>query len=220
MTKIIKRVISGLDNVKTFFTQLSTECSLIDTTNENDIVCIGGQVHLRHKNQGYGSETEMYDNDGTLLGSMINAGGNGGHYQERYTVVYSDSMCLVVSDAQIPYSYNYGYIVVLYEKIGTQEFYGVAYQRQNSGIIFQSIENYVVKDVSTGITYNHMKQINYDTNPNNIAYTNSVLTSANIAVKEDTNFVSCSTVASNQVVTFGGHNYYSIGTNTLIMVDN
>ena len=47
-----------------------------------------------------------------------------------------------------------------------------------------------------------------------------ILFAGGYADMNDTNFLACSTLTKGKVYTFDGQNYFSIGTNTLVVMDN
>lgn len=70
------------------------------------------------------------------------------------------------------------------------------------------------------IKYTHKPMLNYRTKFKSIDYTSSYFTRGNTLTDiEDTNFLTCSNVASDSIVSFDGVNYYAADTNTLIDID-
>ena len=101
------------------------------------------------------------------------------------------------------------------KKIGNNVYYGTA----TSSVVF---ENLGVTCIQDNITYYHSPRLNYSVDFGYIDFSSSALftSSTQKANVTDTNLLSCTTVTAKQVITFKGHNYYSIGTNTLIPMDS
>jgi hypothetical protein len=105
---------------------------------------------------------------------------------------------------------------VLFEKIGNDLFYGASLS-QGTGGSFVNIESLTLKNVDTGLTYKHGTILSYSTELGHIDATNAdILLSGTSKAFTDTNFITCTAVTSNQVITFNNKNYYSVGTHTLV----
>ena len=70
------------------------------------------------------------------------------------------------------------------------------------------------------LLYKHSKILNYSTSPNYINYTTDILLLNGIRTYFDNDLIACTSVLSNNIITFGGQNYYSIGTNTLVRINS
>ena len=100
----------------------------------------------------------------------------------------------------------------IYEK--TTNFNVVAYTAGNSS--FRDIRNFTLTDLNNGYEYKHRAMLNYTTQPDHINYAQDMLFRSNVKSFEDPNFVTCTTVQADRMITFKGENYYSVGTNTLV----
>jgi len=70
------------------------------------------------------------------------------------------------------------------------------------------------------IKYTHKPMLNYTTKFKSIDYTSSYFTQGNTLTDiEDTNFLTCSNVACDSIVSFDGINYFAVDSNTLIDID-
>lgn len=70
-------------------------------------------------------------------------------------------------------------------------------------------------------TYSYAALIPYSAPVGQIYFRNgSLLLLSSMKAVETDEFISCSTVTLNSVITFNNKNYFSIGTNTLILIDN
>lgn len=184
-----------------FFNGLN--CSLISSS--GGVVSIGTEFSLRLS----GITAYFYKGDTSLVGSTYN-------WPMTVTVCCSDS--LVSIQLQDPQSRR---ITLIYEKFGDITIYATAGGGNNSGTAFHSINSLTFTEYESELTYNHKARLNYSNELGYIDFTSEVLFDSNNYKTdiEDPNFIACSTVPSNQVITFQGKNYYSIGTNTLVLID-
>lgn len=186
----------------TFFNGLN--CSLIQSS--GGIVSIGTEFSLRLSGAG----AYFYRGSSSLTGSTYN-------WPMVFTVCCSDN--LVSIQLQDPQSRR---IVLVYETFNGTDIFAFAGGGNNPGTAFFSINSLTFTDTSSNLTYSHKARLNYSDNFGYIDYTSEYLFDNATNYKsdiEDINFVACSTVSSDQVITFGSHNYYSIGTNTLLPMD-
>ena len=102
-----------------------------------------------------------------------------------------------------------------YEKIGNHRLKASTYQNE-SPIGTQLLDDF------SGITYNHGQILSHSLGEaNKIDYMNDKLfTGGYVSNFEDPNFKQCSTVATGQVITFGGKNYYSFTSYLLLSLDD
>lgn len=111
----------------------------------------------------------------------------------------------------------------LYEKIEGISYFGAigAGTESSSQHAWYSIVDIPLTNVNTSMTYAHRARLNYTDELGYIDFTSDALFDSNNYKThiEDSNFVACSTVRADQVVTFQGQNYYSIGANTLIKIN-
>lgn len=77
-------------------------------------------------------------------------------------------------------------------------------------------------DSDSGITYTHGQILTYSLGEaNKIDYMNDKLfTGGYVSDFEDPNFKQCSTVATGQIITFGGKNYYPFTSHLLLSLDD
>lgn len=114
--------------------------------------------------------------------------------------------------------------VFVYEKVDSNKYYG-AYG--SFGGFYDYHEFYPISDIpltKVGFSelYWHKQVLNYSSALGYIDYCIDILFTAGNIVSSviDTNTISCSTVEKNNVITFGSSNYYSLGPNTLIQLNN
>lgn len=75
------------------------------------------------------------------------------------------------------------------------------------------------KDINTSTIYNHKILLSYDVEINKIDYTEDIIYANDSKVCLDPDFITCTSVEPNSVITFNGKNHLVIGTNTLIPID-
>ena len=200
MATVVRRSLtnsaSAWDN---FFNGLN--CSLIQSS--GGTVSIGTEFSLRLS----GQSVYFYRGSSTLAGAV---------YNFPVILIVCCSGTLVSIQLQDPQSRR---VMLVYETFNDTDIFAVAGGSNNPGTSFYSINSLTFTDTSSNLTYSHKARLNYADNFGYIDYTSEYLfdNSANCKSDiEDVNFIACSTVPSNQVITFGSHNYYSIGTNTLL----
>jgi len=136
-------------------------------------------------------------------------------------VFSSDFFYLQYSDSF--YSIGRKYVFV-YEKISSDKYYG-AYG--SFGGFYDYSDFYPITDVpltKVGFSelYWHKQILNYIAPLGYIDYCIDLLFTSGDIVSSviDTITISCSTIEKNNVITFGSHNYYSLGPNTLIQLND
>lgn len=185
----------------------SLGCSLI-TIDGTDIV-IDGMFTIRlYQNHADYPRVGIWKDDVQLQGPTV-AGSS------TITVACSDTLFYVWSNDQNGSS-GVG-IYLVYEK--TPDF--TIYACPNTHITgFSSIQNYTFVDRYTGDEYAHSGVLKYSREINSIDYTEDSLFSTSVQrIIQDPNFISCSTVTQDSVVTFNGKNHYSVGPNILVSID-
>lgn len=138
---------------------------------------------------------------------------------------YSGATCVIAYDENFFYlqCWNSGNerFCVLYEKFEDMSISDARGSTAGSGTMaYQPIENFNLTDLDTSIVYNHKAVLNYDLELGHIDYTTDMLFNGTQKVLEDFNFITCSSVIAETILTFSGENYYSLGTHTLVKIDN
>ena len=182
----------------------SLGCSLV-SIDGTDIV-IDGIFTIRLQGVTYGYPGVVLYKDGVSVVSRTVAG------LSTITVGYSDTLFYVYTRDQNG-STGIG-VFLVYEK--TPEFKVYTYAESTG---HPNIQTATFIDMVTGATYKHSGVLKYNTQPGYINYTSDVLLIGSTRSYIDPNFVSCSNVNMDSVITFGGKNYYSAGTNTLIRMN-
>lgn len=109
--------------------------------------------------------------------------------------------------------------VFIYEKLDDIIIYAYFGGGNTTGVAFKPISSVTFTDINTGLEYTHDARLNYSVELGNIDYAPDVLFLSGVKNVEDPNFVTCSTVTADKVVTFQGQNYYAVGSNTLVLMD-
>lgn len=130
------------------------------------------------------------------------------------TVCYSDTLFYVTTRDENG-SVGIG-IYLVYEKMPDFTIYAYCPDHSTG---FQNIQDYTFTDRYTESQYTHSGVLKYTTELNHIDYTEDRLFSSGQREFVDTNFLSCSTITPDSVITFAGKNHYSVGPNILVSID-
>lgn len=85
---------------------------------------------------------------------------------------------------------------------------------------FRDIKSVTLTNVDGSVTCNHAQILNYANDVGYIDYLpKDIVLNGTARVAEDENFVTCTSVTIDSIITFANTNYYSVGANTLIKVD-
>lgn len=110
---------------------------------------------------------------------------------------------------------------IVYEKIETVDYVGWVYTTDTTRVGFRPITDVSLMCVSDELLYKHTNVFTYDAGVNRIDYSpHDILTQGGVLAVDDPNFVACTSVNGDQVCTFNGHNYYAVGTHTLLLMDD
>ena len=181
----------------------SLGCSLVSIDGTNIIIDNIFMIKLERLN--YWPSVALYK-DGTMIASRTVADAS------RITVAYSDTLFYVYTR---DHNGTTGIgIFLTYEK--TPEFQIYTYGEITG---HPNIQDYTFTDIVTGNQYKHSGVLNYITELDYIDYTEDRLFSGDQRVFVDNNFLSCSTITQDSVVTFAGKNHYSVGPNILVSID-
>lgn len=133
-----------------------------------------------------------------------------------FTICYSDTFFYF----QYRDAYNQIFLSA-YEIInGNRYFNAVNNDNDSSGITWYPITKIPLKQIENQTYYSHHAMLSYTTPLNYIDYSSDILFSGDtVSDYIDTNTLTCSNVAQNDILTFKGHNYYSLGPNTLIQLN-
>ena len=197
--------------LKTYFDSLN--CPIITTSISSHAlyVTVNNIVSLIF-NFGIG-RTQVSYNGSTTSYSVLNT-----YNPATITTVTGDSIVYV----QFNGVYGAGRrILFLYEMIDNKSYFGAIGSGTESTHAWFSIADLTLRQVENNLTYTHKKMLDYTTTLNYIDYSTDLLFENGDAVSDiaDMNTVTCTTVTSDSVITFGGKNYYSAGTNTLIQLN-
>ena len=128
------------------------------------------------------------------------------------TVAVSDNMLYV----QWQLSYSNRTTAFLYEKIDNKKYWGAA----GGGADWYSIVSIPLTETSLGASYAHGQRISGTAAAGTVLFTGDALFSGGVKSIEDPNFLACSTLTANTIITMNNKNYYTVGANTLMLVEN
>ena len=198
----------SLSTLKTFFDNLN--CSIITTDLSSNVLTINvnGVVNLLFDfNTG---RTRVVYNGVSRDYSVLNTWNSA-----TVTAVCND----VVFYVQFSCNYYEGRrILFLYERINGVDYFGAVGNDDTHA--WYPVTSVTLTNTSTGVTFSHGVILNYSVEQGYIHYAADYLFSVGYKTSAvDSNFITCSAVPANRIITFKGHNYYSVGANTLIQVD-
>jgi len=182
----------------------SLDCSLVSLSGTDIIIDDIFMIKLERIN--YWPAVALYK-DGTMITSSTVYG------LSTITVAYSDTLFYIRTRDEN--SDGIG-IFFVYEK--TSAFTIYTYNTSTASG-FQDIKNYTFTDINNQNTYKHGAILNYAAQSQYINYCGDVLLQGTLKSYGDPNFIACSTITPDNVITFGSKNYYAVGTNTLVRMD-
>lgn len=210
---------SSISSWRAFFANLG--CSLIsvsevDNNNGFDILVDTDKSDIRIYSPDNGATMMMSGTiRGTSFGSQVRIGFPNNNGDLSVFVVYTDKIFYFQIIDKVGRCQIY-----FYEQIDNKKIIGGIINTGN-GIYFRDISSLELMDDNNN-PYKHDKRLNYTAQAGYIDYSypdklflNSILTDIS-----DESFLNCSTVTPNQVITIGGKNYFTIGTNTLVELDD
>ena len=218
MATVRKDTISGyqkIDAWEKYFNSL--HCNLI-TVNRDGLkltININNLAEIKFSFRSYGDTEYFVDMAYTLNGSAVTGPGVLA-YTTTVIVAYTSTLFYIqVSD------YSNRRFCCLYERINGEDYIGF---RGATGVnqVYYPINSFNLLNVSTSNSYVHGARLNYaKSGLNYIDYTGEVLFSLGTPVMcaDDPNFIACSTISADLVITFNGNTYYSLSTNTLVAID-
>ena len=109
----------------------------------------------------------------------------------------------------------------VYELCDGIKYYGYRGSVSSSGQSFYDISSFGLTNLATDATYTHKPMMGFNSNVGKISYIDKcgLMDSDYQLLQYDTNFIDCTTVIGDKIYTFDGNNYYSVGTNTLVLID-
>lgn len=198
--------------LKTFFDSLN--CPIITTSLASNVLTINVNNIVNVVFDFSASRTKTVYNGTTKEYSIINT-----YNSATITAVCNENVFYV------QFNGNYGSgrrFCFLYENISNEDYWGAvgAGTDSSSGHAWYSITDITLSQTETSLTYNHGTRLNYACELGYIDYAPDVLFISGYKSIDDPNFITCSTVPTDQVITFQGQNYYSIGAHTLCLIDD
>ena len=218
MATVRKDTISGyqkIDAWENYFNSLNCDLITVDRDGLKLTININNLAEIKFTFRSYGDTDFFVDMAYTLNGSTV-TGPSVLAYTTTVIVVYTDTLFFIqVSD------YSNRRFCYLYESINDEDYIGYrGANAENQG--FYPINSFNLLNVATSTSYVHGARLNYTKQGlNYIDYTSDALFSIGTSTMffEDPNFIACSTIAADLVITFNGATYYSLSTNTLVEID-
>ena len=170
-------------------------------------------INIRLQSSNLGSITITYDGSTTAtIGS--------GYYSNQYIILGYDASVFYIQMNDMGAGTKGRAFFFVYEKIGNECYFGYT-GSTSMNVVFYNITTLTMQRVSDGNQYKHTNIFTYDAGIGRIDYSpHDALCQGSVLEIDDPNFVACTTVTSNQVCTFNGRNYYAVGTNTLLEMDD
>lgn len=220
MAKILRRTLTASgsrDSWQTYFEDIRQECSIITSVN---------RVSTSEVQVGINSECTMrfYTSGGTYFQFITP---NGSSYDGLWfygnvtlTSIYTDTLFYFQTHDN-RYSPNGQRALFIYEIASGKCVYGWNLDSYFYPTAFRDIKTVTLTaSGDSGVPYVHSALIPYSLDFDKIAYFDKdTLLNGSLKGLIDTNFMSCSNIAVDSVVTFNGLNYYSVGENTIIRID-
>lgn len=108
-----------------------------------------------------------------------------------------------------------------YQKLESQKFYGYKGSKNTQSVAFYDISGLEIHSVATENIYTYGNAITQAADIGHILYLNiSVLFIGSSKAFVNSDFISCSTITADQILTFENKNYYSLGTHIVVPIDN
>lgn len=102
-----------------------------------------------------------------------------------------------------------------YEKINTESYFGIVSNTNNA-----NLTDFILID-SNNLQFSRPLMLNYAREVGYIDFIDyDILISANGAIFDNKGFIACSEITNNSVITFNGKNYYSLGSHSLVQLDD
>ena len=193
----------------TFFESLN--CPLITVDRDNKTVDIDNNVTIAitvGSNVNYSRNFTFTENGSSWT--------SGQYYPVTIIACYSDKFVFLKIVSQ---NSTTTYTTYIYEKNGS-DIYSGHYLGSSASCDINSITT--LNKYDSLDTYKYGVMLNYSNFTGYIDHTDLRLLTSNNEITSilDENFLACSTVTFNQVITFEGKNYYCIGTHTLVPLDS
>ena len=203
---------------KAFFDSLN--CPLLNTTIVNDYdFTIQFDDSIILKSYGYGNpgaKITIIDHENEMKISDF----HGAYGSKTYTVIYTDSMFFLRYKG---ISFQYEGYDFIYEKIDDKKIYGIEYgtSMNISNLIYedyigrtkyQKNKPLITYSVSSGtidyLDHDAFLVYNYGDNRNPVK-----------KILDDPNMLSTTTLTPRQTISFGGKNYYVLGPNSIVEIE-
>jgi len=192
------------------------DCPIISTSitsytlniNVNNIVTVALNMDNNRTQVIYNGTTSNY--------SMINS-----YNPAQMTAICGDTFFYLQFNCDYGAGRRFCFV---YEIISGKNYFGAvgAGTESSSAHVWYSITDITLKQVENSLNYTHKKVLSYAAPLNYIDYSSDILFESGTYASDviDSNILTCSDVPQDNVITFNGNNYYSLGPNTLIQLNN
>ena len=135
------------------------------------------------------------------------------------TVGYSDTLFYLQLNDSYSSGRRFGFI---YEIVNNSVLYAYKGTGMTSTTVatFYSISDFTFTDTGSLLNYTHGKRINGSVTVGYLMFAEDVLFNEGVRAMADSNFITCSTITADNVITFNSQNYYAVGPNTLLLMEN
>lgn len=200
------------NNLFGFFTSMGIPAQLVKETDTRYYVYLtldeNIQVQIKISLGGYNDFAVYLDINGNVLTSSD-------------TYRYCEAIC-VYGESIFYLLFTNGYdtrgACVFLEKIDGKWYYG--YTAPNAFITgMYSIYNFNLACTDGSSGHSHRVILNFSSPLNTINYTTDSIFAGGYKEETDPNTLSCTTVTAGNVITLEGENYFSVSSNTLILLD-
>lgn len=195
--------------VKNYFDNLNA--SLISTSASGEIltITVDNLVTIVFNRPSY--QLSVFDENNNRIASTT--------FNTSSTRIPPYTFLSCFSDTIFYFQYNDNYsnrLLFVYEIIDGKRYFGAI----GGTTSWYPITSITLKQVEDQSNYAHIKILNYTAPLNYIDYSVDVLFENGNTMSNyiDTNTITCTNVTQDNVITFGAHNYYSLGPNTLIQL--
>lgn len=208
MAKVIRNVVGGNPSGwATYFSQFTSDSFItVDTANSRIYIDEAHSCYIYRDWWQY----QFYINGNISTQPAFRS-------DDTITVALSDKLFYM-------HAYNSSQgdqMFVLAQKLDNGLIYKFAFKRDTSNQFIPLDYSWDYIDMyNDNLLYKHGKILNYSTSPNYINYTTDILLLNGIRTYFDNDLITCTSVLPNNIITFGGQNYYSIGTNTIVRINS
>ena len=220
MARVLRRQLytrGSRDSWQSYFEEIQQDCPLI--TDVDRVSTSEVQVYINSE-----CSIRFYASGETNFQILTPNGNSYIYWFDTYvtlTSIYSNTLYYLQTHDN-RYTPNGQRMLFIYEIASGRCIYGYDTTSYYYPASFRDIKNVAFTETGASSTYyKHGALIPYASTFDSIAYLDKdILLNGNIKGFTDTNFISCSNVPVDSVLSFNGANYYSVGENTLVRLNS